>query len=115
MLALLHGVVGMAGEYPDSLVHAVGDLKSHEKGTEMNRTTRRMGPAGLVVAAALATTACPGNVHHAYRGFQGAVDRGASCAELFDQRARFSGAQYLAKIDADLAQIGCVSRDAVRH
>jgi hypothetical protein len=80
----------------------------------MNRNTRRMGLAGLVVAAALATTACPGNVHHTYKGFRSAVDKGASCAELFDQRARFSGAQDLARIDADLARIGCVTRDSAR-
>jgi hypothetical protein len=42
------------------------------------------------------------------------VDKGASCAELFDQRGRFSDAGDLARIDADLARIGCVSRDAVR-
>lgn len=80
----------------------------------MNNNTRRMGLTGLVVAVALATTACPGNVHHTYKSFQSAVDRGASCAELFDQRARFSRADDLARIDADLARIGCVSRDSVR-
>ena len=80
----------------------------------MNRTTRRMSLAGLVVAAALATTACPGNVHHTYKGFRSAVEKGASCAELFDQRARFTGAEDLAKIDADLARIGCATRDSAR-
>ena len=80
----------------------------------MNRNTRRTGLAGLVVAVALATTACPGNVHHTYKGFKSAVDKGASCAELFDQRARFTGTEDLARIDADLARIGCVTRDAIR-
>jgi hypothetical protein len=74
----------------------------------------RVGLAGAVVAVAVATTACPGNLHHTYRTFQGAVDKGASCAELFDQRARFTEAGDLARIDADLARIGCVSRDALR-
>ena len=78
----------------------------------MNRY--RLGLAGVVVAVALATTACPGNLHHTYRTFQGAVDKGASCAELFDQRERFTDAGDLARIDADLARIGCVSRDALR-
>ena len=74
----------------------------------------RAGLAAIAVTAALVTTACPGNVHHTYRTFGSAVERGASCAELFDQRARFSGAEDLAKIDADLARIGCVSRESVR-
>lgn len=80
----------------------------------MNRSTRRMGLAGLAVAVALATTACPGNVHHTYKGFRSAVEKGASCAELFDQRARFTGADDLARIDADLARIGCVTRESTR-
>jgi hypothetical protein len=80
----------------------------------MNRQTRRMGLAGLAVAVALATTACPGNVHHTYKGFRSAVEKGASCGELFDQRARFTGADDLARIDADLTRIGCVTRDSAR-
>ena len=78
----------------------------------MNRY--RLGLAGVVAAVALATTACPGNLHHTYKTFQGAVDKGASCAELFDQRGRFTDAADLARIDADLAHIGCVSRDSLR-
>ncbi len=70
--------------------------------------------AALILAALLVLTACPGNVHHTYRSFQSAVDRGASCGELIDQRARFTGAEELGKIDADLARIGCTSRDAKR-
>jgi hypothetical protein len=80
----------------------------------MNTNTRRMSLAGVVVAVALATAACPGNVHHTYKTFQGAVDKGASCAELFDQRARFTKADDLTRIDADLARIGCATRDSVR-
>lgn len=70
--------------------------------------------AAVALTVGLATTACPGNVHHTYRTFQSAVDKGASCAELFDQRSLFDRAEDLARIDADLAQIGCTSRDAVR-
>ena len=79
-----------------------------------NRITRRAGLAGLVLAAGLATPACPGNIRHTYSGFRGAVDRGSPCAELFDQRQRFTKAVELARIDADLARIGCVTRDSVR-
>jgi hypothetical protein len=82
----------------------------------MNATSisRRIAMAGLALTALLTTAACPGNIHHSYRGFRSALERGASCAELFDQRARFTGAGDLAKIDADLARIGCVSRDSAR-
>ena len=75
---------------------------------------RRVALSGLVLAVALATAACPGNIRHSYSGFTSALDKGASCAELFDQRGRFTGAQDLAKIDADLARIGCVTRESAR-
>lgn len=74
----------------------------------------RMALCGLVVTVALATAACPGNIRHSYQGFSSALDRGASCAELFDQRSRFTGAEDLAAIDADLARIGCVTRESTR-
>jgi hypothetical protein len=74
----------------------------------------RMVLGGLVIAVTLATAACPGNVSHSHKGFSSALEKGASCAELFDQRARFSGAEDLAKIDADLARIGCVTRESDR-
>ena len=70
--------------------------------------------AGVAFAAVLATTACPGNIHHSYSGFRGAVEQGASCAELFDQRSRFSKGSDLARIDADLGRIGYESQDSVR-
>ena len=78
-------------------------------------TRGRMAVAGVALAVALGATACPGNVHHTYKTFQSAVDRGAPCAELFDQRSRFKGAEDLTRIDADLQRIGCVSRDSVRN
>lgn len=39
--------------------------------------------------------------------FRGAVRAGASCQELFDQRANFSDQDDLATIDAELGRIGC--------
>ena len=78
----------------------------------MNRS--RMALTGLAVTVILGSAACPGNLHHSYRGFQSALDRGAPCAELFDQRSRFTGAEDLAKIDADLARIGCLTRESTR-
>ncbi len=82
---------------------------------KLHLTRPRMALAGVALTVGLATTACPGNVHHTYSTFQSAVDRGGSCAELFDQRSRFDRAEDLAKIDADLARIGCTSRDSVRN
>ena len=75
---------------------------------------------GTLVAAVVGTavivtgTACSGSVVHTYRSFQSALDRGASCAELFDQRERFSGPETLAKVDRDLERIGCTSPTATR-
>ena len=78
---------------------------------------RRRPVAAIVAVAAivlLATAGCAGNVVHNYRTFQSALDRGASCSELFDQRARFDDEDTLAKIDRDLDRIGCTSPDATR-
>ena len=78
---------------------------------------RRHPIAAAVAVAAivlLATTGCAGNLVHSYKSFQSALDRGASCSELFDQRARFDDEDTLAKIDRDLDQIGCTSPDATR-
>jgi hypothetical protein len=74
----------------------------------------RMAVSGVAVALALATAACPGNIRHSYPGFSSALERGASCSELFDQRSRFTGAEDLTRIDADLARIGCVTRESTR-
>ena len=75
----------------------------------------RIALAGMVVAVALVTAACPGNISHSYKGLTSALEKGAPCAELFDQRERFTGAEDLAKIDADLDRIGCVTRESVRN
>jgi ADP-ribosylglycohydrolase len=77
---------------------------------------RRAVAASAAVSAIvlLATAGCAGNLVHSYRSFQSALDRGASCSELFDQRARFDDEDTLAKIDRDLDRIGCTSPDATR-
>ena len=78
-------------------------------------TRRAFGVVAAVAAVALLTmTGCAGNVVHSYRTFQSALDRGASCSELFDQRSRFDDEDTLAKIDRDLERIGCTSPEAVR-
>ena len=68
----------------------------------------------VLVLVMLATAACPGNIHHSYKTFSSALDRGASCKELYGQRARFDAQDTLAKIDRDLAEIGCTSPAATR-
>ena len=79
-----------------------------------NLSRRRMVLAAAAVAVALVTAACPGNFRHTYDGFTGAVDKGAPCAELFDQRQEFSNTATLARIDAELARIGCTTAGARR-
>lgn len=73
----------------------------------------RSSIAAMVLAAAV-LAGCSGDVVHTHRTFEGAVRRGASCSELFDQRARFDDPGTLAKIDRDLDRIGCTSPDATR-
>jgi hypothetical protein len=70
--------------------------------------------AAVAAIAMLTATGCSGSVVHNYRTFQSALDRGASCSELFDQRSRFDDTATLAKIDRDLDRIGCTSPDARR-
>lgn len=49
-----------------------------------------------------------------YDDFRGAVDAGAPCEELFDQRTNFDDEATLEKIDRDLDEIGCDSPQANR-
>ena len=63
----------------------------------------------------LATMGCSGSVVHNYRTFHSALDRGASCSELYDQRSRYDDETILAKMDQDLDSIGCTSPDATRN
>jgi hypothetical protein len=70
--------------------------------------------AGLVAFLMLVAVACSGDLVHTFKTFRSAVDRGASCSELFDQRARFHNPETLARIDTELARIGCTSRTATR-
>jgi hypothetical protein len=76
------------------------------------RATTLAVVAGCLVVA---TTGCSASLRHNYSTFQSALERGASCSELFDQRERFSDPETLAKVDADLAGIGCTSPDATRN
>jgi type VI protein secretion system component VasK len=79
------------------------------------RTLAIAATVGVATVALLTTTGCSGNVVHNYRTFQSALDRGASCSELHDQRARFDDEDNLTKIDRDLNRIGCTSPNASRN
>ncbi len=70
---------------------------------------------GVVVSLAVAVSACTGSHFTTYKSFKSALNRGAPCAELFDQREHFDDEGTLARVDRDLAEIGCTSRDAVRE
>jgi len=89
----------------------------HTEPTRPRRRAVAAGVAGVVLLATtgLASAGCAGNLVHSYRSFQSALDRGASCSELYDQRARFDDQDTLSKIDRDLESIGCTSPDAERN
>ena len=89
-------------------------MNTTPKSTTSHTRRRTMVAASVAAFVVLATTSCAGNVVHSYKSFQSALDRGASCSELFDQRARFDDEDTLAKIDRDLDRIGCTSPDATR-
>jgi hypothetical protein len=83
--------------------------------TKLQHLTRfRMGMAGVAVAAIFATTACPSNIHPTYKGFQGAITKGAACTDLLEMRNRLPKAGDRTKADADLGRIGCTSAESLR-
>jgi hypothetical protein len=99
----------------EPIVHS--NPNPHTQPTNARRRSVATGVAAVVLLATtgLAATGCAGNLVHSYRSFQSALDRGASCSELYDQRARFDDEDTLAKIDSDLEGIGCTSPDATRN
>lgn len=77
-------------------------------------TTKKITGPLAALGLVLAATACSGSVVHTYKTFASAVDHGASCSELFDQRSRFHDGGSLQKIDRELERIGCHTRRSVR-
>ena len=71
----------------------------------------------LVAALAVVSlgVACVSTGVDTYDEFKGAVDAGAPCDELFDIRDGFDEGGDRDRIDADLAEIGCESRDSDRN
>ena len=68
----------------------------------------------LASAGVLAIGGCVSIGADTYEDFQGAVEAGAPCSELFDIREGFEDSGDLERIDADLAEIGCESRNSER-
>jgi len=80
------------------------------------RQRRRIITVATITGCLLVATAgCSGSLMHNYGSFKSALARGASCTELFDQREWFSDPETLAKVDHDLATIGCTSPQATRN
>ena len=100
---------------PLLLGRSVSDRRQVCGMTKLQHLTRfRVGTAGVAVAAIFATTACPSNIHPTYKGFQGAVQKGAACSDLLEMRNRLHKTGDLTKADADLGRIGCTSADSIR-
>ena len=76
---------------------------------------------GLAVAGAAAFAvlaiggACVDSGVDSYDEFRSALEKGASCSELFDQRAKLGGKVDRDWIDRDLREIGCDDRDSDRN
>jgi hypothetical protein len=66
------------------------------------------------VAIALPLAGCVQTGIHSYADFRSALDSGATCAELLDQRNTFSRDRVLERIDRDLNEIGCENAESKR-
>jgi hypothetical protein len=71
----------------------------------------RVALCGAVIAG-LMLVGCSGG--DTYDEFSSALESGASCSELFDQRGNFDRKKDLDRIDADLERIGCENRNSER-
>jgi hypothetical protein len=85
------------------------------KGARLCRRARKeramrlkRGLAAVVLALGLA--ACVSTGVDTYEEFRSALESGASCSELIDQRDGLSGADR-EKATADLEEMGCVGQD----
>ncbi len=70
--------------------------------------------ASGLLAALLLGAGCVGFGVDSYEEFRGAVEGGASCDELFDIREGLPTSVDRGNVDADLREIGCVSRGSQR-
>ncbi|MGH2805771.1 MAG: hypothetical protein ACRDKT_00700 [Actinomycetota bacterium] len=78
------------------------------RGKPLVRAVLSLGTAALLMGA------CVGSGVDTYDEFEGAIDGGAPCNQLFEMRENFDDAADLERIDADLDRIGCNGRSSER-
>ena len=67
-----------------------------------------------VLLIGAAAVSCVGSGGDTIDDFMSAVDSGADCEELFDQRENFDEQADLERIDSELDRIGCDSPESER-
>jgi hypothetical protein len=72
--------------------------------TRRRKAGYRAALIGVVVVGIMATECTGGD---SYKEFLSAVQSGAPCSELFDQRGNFTNQRDLERIDSTLDEIGC--------
>ena len=70
--------------------------------------------AALSLVVVLALVGCVSTGVRDYEGWRAAVDHGEPCSRLYEIRHKLPTSVDRAKVDADLAEIGCNSPQAIR-
>ena len=68
-----------------------------------------------LLAIVVAAAGCVGTGVDTFEEFEGSIEGGASCDELFDQRANFEDPKVLDRIDEAMDEVGCERRDSQRN
>ena len=71
--------------------------------------------AGAAAVALTLAGACVDSGVENYEDFKSALDKGVTCAELFDQRETIEGQDDLELVNRDLERIGCENRNSERN
>ncbi len=80
----------------------------------MKGAFRRMAVVVLLAIVIGLSVGCVSTGVHNYEQFRGAVDAGAKCSELYDIKSGFERAEDRARLQRDLDEIGCESRNSAR-
>lgn len=75
----------------------------------LGRTVIGLGAAGMLLAGCVSTGG------DSFEDFKSALDSGAPCSELYDQRSNFENEKTLDRIDEALGEIGCDDADSQRN